>query len=156
MTISALYAILCILRLAKSGAVNLLVDSLLALGLIACITAALMRILHRWHWRHYSAEPAVVGTFAVIPLMLNACIHIYFVLSEIPWKKIGSSFLGTESATCPHCQQSMRVRWMHDEGKSMGGKKGYTAVSTVDGNQEGRPSSSYGRPSTDDETARLV
>ena len=45
---------------------------------------------------------------------------------------------------------------MHDESKPMGGKKGYVAVAD-DNQEEGRPSTStYGRPSTEDESARLV
>ena len=108
-----------------------------------------------------------------LPLIFSSCIHSYFALRDIPWKKIFSS-LGDvfESKTCPHCQHDLRNNWRRAarEGSphSHDSKEDYDdSPVIVDNNgDEVRPSSSKGpkarsaykepRPSTDDESASLV
>ena len=101
----------------------------------------------------------------------HSAIHLYFFLRD-------SSVLGLlnfvasnvfSSSTCPHCQREVLSQWgvlgSSKASSARSSKESYIAVREVDGQDDGTPSSSRvlsaeeyrdPRPSTDDESARLV
>lgn len=108
----------------------------------------------------------MVGTYGTVPMMISFVIHTWFVLKEINWRKMNCFARDHEGDECPHCHGdvSARARKEIKKGKQRAAameerKEGYGRVTMHDAEEEGEreyEAESAGRPSTDDETARLV
>lgn len=133
----------------------------------------------------YGCVPAMINAFVPIlftslwsreapqSLTESSMIHAYFSLRESCVISILSIGFGNmfSSPTCPHCQRETLFKWgmagsNATPSESSVSKESYVSIRRQDDDEvEGRPSSSKGpmvesyrdpRPSTDDESARLV
>lgn len=121
----------------------------------------------------------MLGTYGTVGLMLAFALHAYFALRDLRLPRLGRNMMGT---TCSHCHASLRQRTapagpsaaeyqpLHAsfEDSSRSSEESFqsatTAILDADaGMGEGRASTSSSavepgmlRPSTDDETARLL
>ena len=82
------------------------------------------------------------------------CIHIYFIVKETGlFFFIGRMF---SSPKCPHCSRDLRLLWDMSSNGSVDSKNSYVAVRNEEVEADPSMEESLPRPSTDDETARLV
>ncbi|KAI5363031.1 hypothetical protein Slin14017_G067120 [Septoria linicola] len=137
---------------------NILLDLFIAVFMMAMLIPGWIYLAHNG-W--YSDSGIVMcGTYGTTGVMAGFCLHSYFVLKEINWRF--TPFSGT---VCPHCDRQIHVR----DGKKQSmaeSKDEYQPLTMTDNTagpsfHDGRASGEYkdesrGRPSTDDETARLV
>lgn len=98
-------------------------------------------------------------------MMLRFCFHVYFVLSEVPWRDLFYCCSGRRGRReCPHCHGdlSRKARRALKNGPASGSKDLYAALPTHgEGDEEVGGVSKWhgkdaGRQSTDEETAMLV
>ncbi|KAF2162725.1 hypothetical protein M409DRAFT_26962 [Zasmidium cellare ATCC 36951] len=164
MTFSAITALVHLAGGAKHRIPNIVVDLFCATFLIAVLIPGW--ILLRGDWRSNTGE-VMVGTYGTVPMMINFVLHTWFVLREI---ELRNPFVWSR---CPHCHGDLTHSKQHHQRSpramshvSSDSKESYEPVTMVDADEAGVPAegpSSYNhhersqpRPSTDDETARLV
>ncbi|KAK1058515.1 hypothetical protein LTR74_013319 [Friedmanniomyces endolithicus] len=174
MTFSAATATVHLAGKAKSRPANILLDLFVALFLLGALIPGwvLMASAHgRYGWRGWPMGTTMVGTYGTVPVMVSFGIHAYYFFRELYYA------CRAPTKTCPHCHGSLgrtpkrsvyasvpggddvTVPEMAEEGDSNDSKESFHSSQgrIILADEEPRPSSSKSpRPSTDDETARLV
>ncbi|KAK3654554.1 hypothetical protein LTR56_003200 [Elasticomyces elasticus] len=161
MTISALIAVMHIYGMAKSRIVNFIFDIFVALFLLGTLIPGWITLADGNSWVNYTnTGDTMVGTYGTVPLMVNFIIHTYYGFRElyVAWT--------TPSKKCPHCNKAyiavsaddtddpaMVERDSNDSKESFHSSQGHI---TLNEDHPFQSSSKEPRPSTDDETARLV
>ncbi|KAK3686778.1 hypothetical protein LTR37_019493 [Vermiconidia calcicola] len=161
LTLSALFGLINAKYRPKNKEINMVIDFFIALFLLGTIIPGIVMV-RAGYWRGRGGQ-SMLGSFGCSVLLVNFCIHAFFVLREAGiFRIIGKMFSFSSCSTCPHCRRDLRLLWdMTPNGsstRSSESKEGYvTAPAEEYDEHEGRPSMSVEpRPSTDDETARLV
>ncbi|KAK3117014.1 hypothetical protein LTR53_002035 [Teratosphaeriaceae sp. CCFEE 6253] len=125
-------------------------------------------------WRGYRTEPgiAMTGTYGTAPMMVNFVIHTYLGLRELYYAYRSRNMV----ATCPHCHSNITKRagkgpyaaigeydpeeaaeeHSQDSKESFHSSHGQISLKGDEATEVIASSSKEPRPSTDDETARLV
>ncbi|KAK0274453.1 hypothetical protein LTR35_011607 [Friedmanniomyces endolithicus] len=174
MTFSAAIATLHLAGKAKSRPANILLDLFVALFLLGALIPGWVSMASehgRYGWRGLPMGTTMVGTYGTVPVMVSFGIHAYYFFRELYYA------CRAPTKTCPHCHGSLgrtpkrsvyasvpggddvAVPEMAKEGDSNDSKESFHSSQgrIILADEEPRPSSSKSpRPSTDDETARLV
>ncbi|KAK4543536.1 hypothetical protein LTR36_005431 [Oleoguttula mirabilis] len=160
MAFSACTGVVHVMGKAKSRAGNTVMDLFCACFLISILMPGWIDMAARDFSRNHNGV-TMLGTYGTVPMMFNFIIHAWFVLRELRW-----SGLFTRK-TCPHCNCSLSRsdRQAHREyqhvateetGAGGDSKERSVSVHFVDEEQGGPSVSIDARPSTDDESARLL
>ncbi|KAK0939515.1 hypothetical protein LTR29_008884 [Friedmanniomyces endolithicus] len=175
MTFSAALATLHLAGKAKSRPANILADLFLGLFLLGALIpgwVSMASVHGRYGWRGWQMGTTMVGTYGTVPVMVSFGVHAYCFFRELYYA------CRAPTKTCPHCHGTLgrtpkrsvyasvpgdnddvAVPEMAEEGDSNDSKESFHSSQgrIVLADEEPRPSSSKSpRPSTDDETARLV
>ncbi|KAK4494846.1 hypothetical protein PRZ48_014202 [Zasmidium cellare] len=160
MTFSAITALVHLTGGAKHRIPNIVVDLFCGTFLIGVLIPSWIMLSDGWRG---DRGVVMVGTYGTVPMMINFVLHTWFVLREI---ELRNPFVWSR---CPHCHGDLTHHKTPSHRAmshvSSDSKESYEPVTMVDADEaapaEG-PSSynhheqSQPRPSTDDETARLV
>ncbi|KAK5121808.1 hypothetical protein LTR85_004683 [Meristemomyces frigidus] len=162
MAISACVGLVHVLGKAKFRAVSIAMDIFCACFLIGVLIPSWVFIASGGSWWYgVNAGLVMVGTYGTVPMMVNFMIHTWFVLCELHWRGL------FPKKTCPHCngalgrssgraQQGYQHVGREETNASGDGKEASSSVRFMDEEQGGPSKSMDGRPSTDDEAARLL
>ncbi|KAK3721293.1 hypothetical protein LTR37_003168 [Vermiconidia calcicola] len=158
LTLSALFGLINAKYRPKNKGLNVSIDFFIGLFLLGTTIPGLVMILARYRPYRGGQGQTMLGAFGCAVF----CIHAFFVFREIGiFRIIGNMFSFNSCSTCPHCRRDLRLLWdMTPNGSSThssDSKEEYVSAPAEYDEQDGRPSMSVEpRPSTDDETARLV
>ncbi|EME47054.1 hypothetical protein DOTSEDRAFT_69135 [Dothistroma septosporum NZE10] len=165
MTISLLASIAHLSGRAQTRSTNISLDVLIAASLIFILIPGWVMMAEGACWKCTNIRTVMVGTYGTAAMMLNFCFHVYFILKEVRWRTLLCCGGRWGKQECPHCHGIISRKTK--KVKEVGGGASYSALPASEEGEEQGVSDWYGkddarastdgpRPSTDDETARLL
>lgn len=171
MTVSLFSSLFQLSGRSRSAALGTVVDLFVIAFLIGTLTPGLV-LMARGRSRYSVVTTAILGTYGTVPCMVSLVIHTLFVLRRIP---LATANFFSHRKTCPHCDGALSVGGFL---RHRSARTGYERVPATGDNASDHSEESHKiritdesmqetgddagsisgdpRPSTDDETARLV